>query len=303
MNIQALPYIILLGFLYGSTLIASRFSVGQYEPTTYIGLRVVIASLAHLFVYWMMTGRRLPRDRGLWIRAGFMGVFGTAVPLTCIVTSLQYQSSGVTSLLLTTTPALTVFLAHFLLTDELLTTRKFLGVTLALGGAVMLALSGEDGLPNAAEVDIRGYLFAGIAIFASATMTIYARKYLKGYDAFDVASIRMFTAGFVIMPLSLLTAGFDLSQVTGEGYLALFYAALVGTFFGFMLSFYNIKRFGATPATMTSYIIPIIAGIGGVIVLGEEFTTTMVVGMIVIISGISLLQEFHHRKAPEPELS
>lgn len=303
MNIQALPYVILSGLLYGSSLIASRFSVGQFAPTTYIGLRVIIASTAHLFVYWMMSGRTLPRDKTLWKRAIIMGIFGTAVPLTCVVSSLQYQSSGVTSLLLTTSPALTVILAHFLLNDERLTGRKIIGVSLALGGAIMLALNGENGLPDVAGGDIRGYLFVGIAITASATMTIYARKYLSGYNAFDVASIRMFTASIVIMPLSVLTIGLDLSEVTGEGYFALIYAAIFGTFLGFLMAFYNIKRFGATPASMTSYIIPIVAGIGGVIVIGEEVTTTMIVGMVVIISGISLLQEFKRRKIIIPEQS
>ena len=47
---------------------------------------------------------------------------------------------------------------------------------------------------------------------------------------------------------------------------------------------------------MTSYIIPIIAGFGGVLILGEEFTTTMVYGMVVIIAGVTLLQEFEKDK-------
>jgi len=299
LNIQALPYIILLGFFYGSTLIASRFSVGQYEPTTYISLRMVIASGAHLLVYWLMSGRRFPKNIELWKRAGLMGAIGTAIPMTAIVSSLQYQSSGVTSLLLTTVPALTVVLAHFSLPDESLSFRKSIGVTLALGGAIMLAISGEDGLPDMAQGSPIGYILVGVAIVFSAIMTIYARKYLKGYDAFDVASIRMLTAGIVLMPFSLLTVGFDMSAVTGEGYFALIYAALVGTFMGLLLSFYVIKKFGATPATMTSYIIPIVAGFGGVVVLGEEFTTTMIVGMVVIVSGIALLQEYGNQ--PETE--
>lgn len=296
MSIQALPFVILLGFLYGSTLIASRFSVGQYDPTTYIGLRMVIASMAHILVYTFMTGRKLPRNVELWKRAGILGVFGTAIPMTCIVASLQYQSTGVTSLLLTTVPAITVILAHFWLPDESINPRKLIGVSLALGGAIMLVLSGEDGLPSVADAVPTGYILAGVGIVFSAVMTIYARKYLKNYDSFDVASIRIFTAGMAIMPFSLITVGFDMSAVRAEGYVALFYAAMVGTFLGLMLSFYNIKRFGATPAVMTSYIIPIVAGIGGVLVLGEEFTTTMLVGMAVIITGIALLQEWEKKK-------
>jgi len=296
LSIQALPFVILLGFLYGSTLIASRFSVGQYDPTTYIGLRMVIASIAHLLVYWFMSGKKIPRNIELWKRASLLGILGTAIPMTCVVGSLQYQSTGVSSLLLTTVPAITVVLAHFWLPDESLNPRKIFGVSLALGGAIMLALNGENGLPNMTDAPPTGYILISVSIICSSIMTIYARKYLKGYDSFDVASIRIFTASMTIMPFSLAFAGFNMTEVTGQGYVALLYAAIIGTFFGLLLAFYNIKRFGATPAAMTSYIIPIIAGFGGVLILGEEFTSTMVFGMVVIIAGVALLQEFEKEK-------
>lgn len=296
MSIKALPHIILLGFFFGSSLVASRFSIGQYDPTTYIGLRMIIASLISLVIYWLIAGRRVPRDPELWKRASLLGVFGTAVPMTCVVSSLQYQSSGVSSLLLTTAPALTVILAHFILPDELLSWRKIVGVALALGGAALLAVSGENGLPDIDEAVPTGYTLVSIGMIFSSLMIIYARKYLQGYDAYDVASIRIFSAGIVMMPFSLLTVGFDMSAVNEVGFFGLFYTAIVGTFMGLMLSFYNIKRFGATPAVMATYVVPIVAGIGGVLVLGEEITTTMLVGMVIIVSGIALLQEYQKKQ-------
>ncbi|MCY3778679.1 MAG: DMT family transporter [Chloroflexi bacterium] len=292
MNIRALPTIILLGLCFGSSMVVSRFSVGQLEPASYIAIRMLMASLMSLLVYAIITGRRVPRDLTLWRRAGLLGVFGTAVPMTTVVTALQYQSSGVTSLLLTTGPAITIALAHFILPDELLNRRKVIGVTLALSGALLLALSGENGLPDVAQADPRGYLLVTLAMISSSIMVIYARKTLRGYRAFDVGSVRLFSTAIVMLPYSLLTVGLDFSRVDGAGVAALIYAAVVGTFLGFMLSFYSIKRFGATPTVMTTYVIPIVAGVGGVLLLGEEITSTMVVGMIVIAGGIALLQEY-----------
>ena len=295
MNIKALPHITLLGFLFGSSLVASRFAVGQFQATDYIGLRMIISSLLALSTYFLASGKRLPRGRQLWFRASLLGVFGTAIPMTCVILALEYQSSGVTSLLLSTGPAMTVIMAHFSLPDELLTRRKFFGVTLALGGALLLALSGEDGLPDAPGAGPIGYILVTVSMLFSSIMVIYARKRLSGYDAWDVGSIRIFSAALAVAPYALLTSGFDLSAVTEGGYFGLFYSAVFGTFFGLILSFYNIKRFGATPAVLTTYIIPIVAGIGGVLVLGEEITTTMLVGMGIIVGGIALLQEYSSR--------
>jgi drug/metabolite transporter (DMT)-like permease len=114
---------------------------------------------------------------------------------------------------------------------------------------------------------------------------------MQDLDALDVASVRMWVAAAVVMPLSLLLVGLDLDNVTSQGYMALLYAALIGTFCGMMLAFYNIQRFGATASAMTAYVIPIVAGIAGVLLLGETITTFMAIGMALIIIGIALINE------------
>ena len=286
---QAFPYIILLGFLFGSTLVVSRFSVGQFQPSTYISLRLLLASLGHVTIYLVSRHRKWPASRRLWGHAAVLGILGTAIPMNAIVASLQLQSSGLTAVLITTSPAITVLMAHFFLPDERLTWWKGLGVLLALGGALMLALLGESGLPDVTQADPMGYILVLVAMICGSAATVYARRYMSDLDTIDVASVRIWVAALVVTPLSLLFVGFDLSQVTRQGYAALLYAALVGTFAGMMLAFYNIQRFGATSSAITAYIIPIVATVGGVLLLDETITTTMLLGMAVIIAGIGLL--------------
>ncbi|MFK7800131.1 MAG: DMT family transporter [Anaerolineae bacterium] len=288
MTTQALPYIVLLGFMYGSTLVASRFSVGQFEPLTYIGLRVTMAALAHVVIYAASRQRKWPTDKWVWIHALILGVFGTALPMSGMVMSLEYLSSGMTSILITVGPAVTVIFAHFMLDDEHLNWRTTSGIALALAGAILLALRGETGLADNSGSVIGYVLVLGAMLFGSAG-TIYARKYMKTYDSYDVASIRMFGAMFLMIPLSLLTVGFDLSPVTTAGYGALVYAAVVGTFGGMMLAFYNIKHFGATASSMTAYVVPIAANIGGILLLDEIFTRGMLFGTALIIVGITII--------------
>jgi drug/metabolite transporter (DMT)-like permease len=291
MLVQALPYLILQGFFFGSTLIASRFSVGQFESTTYIWLRMALASLGHIAIYAFSTRRSWPRDPVLWRRAALLGILAPAIPMTAIVTSLNYQSSGVTSMLLTTGPAITVLLAHFSLPDERLTWRKTFGVSLALGGALLMAVLGESGLPDVSRANPVGYILVLGAMLFGGIATIYSRTALQSYDVIDVGSIRMLAATVVVTPLSLLTVGFDLSQVDINGYLALFWAALTGTFGGLLMAFYLVQRFGATISTLVTYIIPIIASIGGVLVLDETITPGMLAGMALILAGITQLNE------------
>jgi drug/metabolite transporter (DMT)-like permease len=290
MTAQALPYVSFLGFLFGSTLIASRFSVGQFQPTTYIGLRLMMASLGHIAFYTFVNRRyKWPTDRRLWLHASVLGVLGTAVPMTSIVTALQYISSGLAAIFITTSPAITVLLAHFFLPDEQLNRRKIAGIAIALSGTITLAFSGESGLADVGQANPIGYVLMLVAMTMGGASAVYIRKYLKGYNAFDIASIRMTVAALVVMPLSALTIGFDLHGVTATGYSALLYAALAGTFFGLLLAVYNVKRFGATAAAMTAYIVPIFAGLGGVLLLDERITAVMLVGVMLIIGGVMIV--------------
>lgn len=290
MTIKALPWVILNAFFFGSTLIASRFSVGQYHPLNYVSLRLLLATTAHLIMYLVIINRRFPTNRELWMKAAVFGVFGTAINNSTIVMSLEYLSSGMTSVILTTAPALTALEAHFFLPEERLNKRQWIGVGFALGGAALLALAGETGLGETAT-DIRGYIIIFIGIISGSGASIYARRFLHKFDSIDVASIRIFVGTAIVIPFTNFSVGFDTSRVDSTGLLALLWAGLIGTFTGFMTQLQIIQRFGAVSAAMVTYIIPVVGIIGGVVLLDEVITPIMLVGIAIIFVGILLVQQ------------
>jgi drug/metabolite transporter (DMT)-like permease len=295
---QALPYIILTGSLFGTSLIASRFGVGQFAPLVYIGLRILIASMGYGTIYIFNRRRPWPTDKTLWRHATMLGIFGTVVPMVGIISSLQYLSSGVTSILISAGPALALLMAHIFLPDERLNLKKAAGVMLALTGALFIALRGENGLPNVDQVNPLGYIFVLMAVLGGNGMNVYARKFMRNLDTVDVASIRMWVATLLVMPVAILFVGIDLRMVTGQGYFSLVYAAIAANVLGMFMVFYNVKRFGATAAAMTDYIIPVVASLGGVLLLGEQITSGVIVGMALIVAGLALINQFR-RAAPK----
>jgi drug/metabolite transporter (DMT)-like permease len=193
--------------------------------------------------------------------------------------------------LLTAGPAITVLMAHFFLADESLNWRKTVGVGLALGGALLLAVRGESGLSGVNQTSPIGYGLVFLAMLCAGGMTVYARRFMRQFDSFDVASIRMLVAAITVMPLSVLLVGVDLQNVNAQGYFALGWAALAGNFAGMLLAFYNIKHFGATASAMSLYVIPAVAGLGGVLILNEQITAGMLAGLILIGLGIALINQ------------
>jgi len=290
LNFQALPYIILTGVAFGANLVALRFAIGEFEPFALAGLRLAVASLAFLIVYLVDPRHHpWPTNRNLWRHILLVGTVGTAVPQVATVLSLQYQSSGITAILVATGPALTVLVAHFALADERLSWRKGMGVTAALGGALLLTLRGETGLPDITQTSPMGYGLIFLVLICVTFVTIYTRKYLRAFKPFDLVSMQMFISTLVVMPFVVILTGVNLQGVSGPGYIALAFTSLVGNFTAFLLYYYSIHRFGATTAAMTNYVIPAAALLGGVFILNETVTFGMMAGMGIIVFGISLV--------------
>lgn len=289
MDSQALPYIILLAFFWGTNLVVSRYGLAQFNPVTFVALRLSLAALFHLLIYAVNRSRHFPTNRLLWRRTAVLGILGTALPMTGIISSLEYLSSGMTAVFVTTAPAVTVIMAHFFLPDEQLNRRRGFGIILALGGAVLLALSGETGLADSEAANPLGFILVMVGIVFGSAAAVYSRKYLREFDAFDVASLRMFFATVTVVLVTTFTIGFDLREVNAAGYGSLLYAAVFGAFGGLLLEFWIIQRFGATPAAITTYIIPIFATGGGALFLDERITPIMLAGMALIIAGIAII--------------
>ncbi|MEZ4595151.1 MAG: DMT family transporter [Chloroflexota bacterium] len=289
MHTKALPYVGLLGLLWGTNLVIMRVGVGQFDPMVFVGVRLLLASLAFVAVYTFSGRRLIPTDRKLWLYATFLGIVSTAIPMTAVVSSLTFQSSGVTALLITTAPAFITIAAHFFLPDEKINSRKLFGVALALGGAMLIVLRGETGLPNVTQGNPLGYALVMSAMLFETAGTILIRRRMQDFSSFDVTAVRLTVAGLTVMPVAILLRGFDLSAVTGSGWFSLIYAAFIGAFSAQILAFNVTKRFGATAFSLTSYVIPVVAAITGVLWLHETITVWMVAGMVLIGGGILLI--------------
>lgn len=281
-------YVFLTGALLGSTLVMSRFGLGQLPPMTFVSMRLLLATLVFMAAYLVFRMRPIPRDPSLLLKAGFYGILGTAVTMTGFTNALRYQSSGVTSLLVTLSPIMTVIMAHLFLKDEHFTRQRLWGALIAFCGAGLLLVRGENGLTQFVQADWRGYAWTLLGVSSNSVGLVYARRYLNQYNAFDVTSIRISAGMLLVCAITAMTGGFDFSQLQWSGMLALSYAALAGTFLAFLLYLTTVQKFGATVASQAEYAVPMVATGLGVLLLHERITLTMLVGMVVILIGLAI---------------
>lgn len=291
MDPKASPYVLALGLAWGLNLVFSRFGISEFNPYVFIGLRLLIATAIFAGIYAVSPTRHWSRNPKLWRDATIVGIFGTALPFAGFVGALQFQSAGLTALLVTTAPAIMVTVAHFLLDDARLTRATVVGVLTALGGAILIIALGESGLPDVSAANPIGYAMVYGALLLDAFVAVYIRKYMQGADAFDVTSSRLTVAALVIAPLAIWLHPPVLTQITLRGWGALLFTATVSTVVAQLLAFYITRTFGTTTIAMVSYVVPLVAILFGVLLLGETVTMGMGVGMVLIVLGVLIVNK------------
>ena len=75
--------LLLLSAIWGSSFLFIKLAVATIPPMTLVAARLVLAALV-LLLFLAATGRRLPRDRGIWRGFLLVGVIGNVVPFFLI---------------------------------------------------------------------------------------------------------------------------------------------------------------------------------------------------------------------------
>lgn len=295
MHLEAFPFIGLLSLIWGVNAVVSRFGINQFNPYQFIALRLSLATLGFVAIFFWQR-RAWPTDLNLWRHAAFSGVIGVSIPMTLFILSLQYQSSGVASIFATTVPALMVIAAHLFLPDEKMNRNKAIGVVLALTGSFFLVLRGENGLPDMGQASSLGFGLIMIGLCSDVANAIFVRRRMVSMDPMAVTGIRLFVGALVTMIVALLIGDFHWDKISVAGYISLGYAGLIGALGGQFLAFYITRRFSATTFSLTSYLIPVVATTFGVLLLGEIVTWGILTGVIFIGGGIYFINRPTYRR-------
>ena len=233
-------------------------------------------------------------DRQLWPRDQtelyfLLGALNCFIPFALITWSQTQISSALASILNSTTPLLTIIVAHFLTRDERMTPGKLAGVLIGLAGAsVMLGPEALGGMTGSLVGEIAclggalSYAFGGV----------YGRR-MRGMGISPLCSATgQFTAASAMI-LAVVAVRGDLivpaaapSVLTWGAVLCL---ALVSNALAYVIYFRILATAGATNAILVTFLVPVSAILLGVSILGEWLTIWQVAGMGFIAIGLAAI--------------
>ncbi|HEV2027772.1 MAG TPA: DMT family transporter [Candidatus Dormibacteraeota bacterium] len=291
------PYAALaaLALIWGASFLLIKVAVHDMSPTVLLLLRS-LSGLIALVVIVKATGRPLLGE-GWRTRLGsfaIMAITNAVVPWVAIAWGEERISSGLASILNSTTTLWTAVLIYWAMPKERPSKIGYLGVVLGLGGVVILVL--PDILTHGLAGNFLGAMAVLLAALSYAANAIYQRRKMRNVSVFDVSIGQL--AATVVFAIPLAAPSLPHVHVALASMAAVIALGAAATGVAYLFYYYVMNTLGAVRAAGVTLLVPVTAVFWGVILLHESLSLPIVIGMAVILGGTVLtnLQRSPSRK-------
>jgi drug/metabolite transporter (DMT)-like permease len=277
--------------IWGTTYLGIRISLETIPPLLMAAMRWIAAG-GLLIVLLALRGERLPARRE-WPSLGLLGILLLGFGNGAVVWAEQTVPSGLTAVLVATSPFWMVGIDALMPDGEAITLRRVLGLVVGFGGIVMLVWP-EIRFDGTGGGFLGGVIAAQIACVGWAVGSSYARHrgrgHASGENVLATAAFEMLFGGVALLVASLAlheTARLTFTPRTAS---ALLYLIFVGAIAGFSAYAYALKHLPVATVSLYAYVNPVIAVVLGTLVLKEPFSVRMIGAALVVFVGIALVR-------------
>lgn len=270
--------------IWGTTPLAIQWSVEGVGVVFALSVRIAISAV--LSYAWMrFQGLRLvgTAEAMKIYFATVLGVFGA---MMCVYWSARYIPSGLISVMFGLAPIVAGLFAWWLLQESFLRTNKLLGTFAGIGGLMIIFQDelylGPDGW--------KGMLGMLLSVTLYALSSVLVKRAGGNLSAVVVNTGGLLaTLPFFGMTWIVTGQGWPV-EIPARAMAAIGYLAVFGSFVGFILFYYVLKRLPTGSVMLITLITPVIALLLGSGVNGETPALSAWVGAAVVLSGVLLYE-------------
>jgi drug/metabolite transporter (DMT)-like permease len=281
------PYLALAGLalIWGVSFLLIKVAVHDMSPTVLLLIRS-LSGLIALAVIVKAMGRPL-LGSGWRTRLGsfaIMAITNAIVPWVAIAWGEERISSGLASILNSTTTLWTAVLVFWAMPTERPSKVGYLGVVLGFAGVVILVL--PDILAHGVSGNVLGAMAVLVAALSYAANAIYQRRKMRNVSVFDVSIGQLAATVIFAIPLAIPSLPHVHVAVTSLAAVIALGAGATGV--AYLLYYYVMNTLGAVRAAGVTLLVPVTAVFWGIVLLHESLSLPIVVGMAVILVGTVL---------------
>jgi drug/metabolite transporter (DMT)-like permease len=279
------PKLVLMAVFWSGVFPAVNIVLQSMGLFTSVFLRFAAASLILLVLLRLRAGnfpRLSPRESVL---VAVLGLVGIGVYNCLFAYGLSLVEASRAALIVPTNPAFTALIAALFLGERLGRVRA-VGVVLCVLGALWVLGRGSFQTFAALQFSL-GDLVLVACLFMWSGYTLLGRMALSTLSPIALTAYVMALGSAPIgIPAWLEQA--PLANVTWQGWTALAYLVVFGTVLPFLWFYEGVKALGAARAAQFINLVPPIAVLESMILLGESMTPGLLVGMALVVAGLYL---------------
>ena len=295
-NLKSWLLLALLACIWGSSFILMKKGMyneqhRQIFSSLQVGaMRMLLAGLV-LLPFTVQMLRQLTYRKDLFYFA-IVGVCGNFIPAFLFTYAETQISSGLAGIMNSFTPIFTLLVGYLFFSNKI-TRYQLIGTMIGFCGITILVLNSGGVQTNAKELLPSLAIVLATFLYGVSLNTIKFK--LGAYKPIHVAAGGF---GMVFIPSIIGFFTFDTLDVfkhhpdAWSGFIAIAILAIVGTAFAVFLFNGIIQSSSALFASSVTYLIPIVAVIIGTY-FHERITSTQVISMFIVISGVILANYGH----------
>ncbi|MBD3403331.1 EamA family transporter [candidate division GN15 bacterium] len=290
---------VLLCLIWGSTWITIKIGLTAAPPLQTASLRFILAMLILTGIV-MIKRYPYPKDLRTWLKVGYPGVWMYGLHYALIYFAQLHISSSLTAVLFASFPFWVAILSSFRLKEGRVRPLAWLGIAIGFVGVVLISY---DQLKTSGDL-FEGTLLALVATYAAAHGMILHKKFHAMDNIVVSASIQMLFGGVLVLIAAFLFEDWSEFTVSVESIGSIVYLAILGTIVAFLSYYWLLARIKAVTASMIAFITPLVAIFIGVLFFEESLSLPIVIGTVLILSGVVLTIRRRRTAVPDaPEAS
>ncbi|MEU6546668.1 DMT family transporter [Streptomyces sp. NPDC046859] len=295
-NVKGVVRVVVLALLWGSTFLWIELALRGLSPLQVTFARCVLGALV-LAVACRVSGRRFPRGAAVWRHIIVAAFFCNALPFALFSLGQQTVDSGLAGVLNATTPLWSMILGLALGSERGLRPVRLTGLVLGFAGVLLIFAPWQTtGRIGWGALAILGAAASYAVAFAYMGRTLVG----KGTATLSLSAGQLVAAS----GLTGLAMPFGGLEPVGAGPTVVIAAVALGvlcTAITFHLTYRIINDEGATNAAVVGYLLPVVSVLLGAVVLGEELSIRVVLGMAVVLAGVGMARATRGKAAaPAP---
>ncbi len=298
-RLRAYIYLILVALIWGAAGPVIKFTLSGIHPLPFLAYRFSISAILAL-IFFIIKGVKLPKPKTSLPLIVVYGLLAFTIALGALFTGLE-KSTVLDLTLISTIGPLIVTAGGAIIFRDHITKRERVGIAIVLVGVLINSFAPI--FSNNSSARLTGNIFILLFLLADTSSILLAKKVVRK----KIPSITLTNAGFIvaaltIIPLAFFAHGsnFVLSSITTlpfKYHLGVWYMALLSGTLAYFLYVRGHKSIEVSEATLFNYLQPIFAVPLAVFWLGENITTTFIIGAILIASGVIIAEYKRGRKA------